>query len=101
MPTLSELQREFIRAVFEPDEAPAVTPWIVGAGRSAGERLGVYRNNVWHNLREALRDVYPVVEKLVGREFFDAMATRCLREAGSGSERAGSKRSTKPARPAP
>lgn len=36
-----------------------------------GERLAIYRNNWQTNLCQALRLSYPVVERLVGREFFD------------------------------
>jgi Putative DNA-binding domain len=37
-------------------------------------RFGIYRNNVASALTNALRVRYPVVEQLVGREFFAAMA---------------------------
>ncbi len=38
------------------------------------ERFAVYRNNVAVGLIEALRGAFPVVERLVGPEFFAAMA---------------------------
>jgi hypothetical protein len=37
-------------------------------------RFAVYRNNVVAGLRKALRTRFPVVEKIVGEEFFAAMA---------------------------
>lgn len=40
----------------------------------AERRFAVYRNNVAHGLIEALRSRFPVVERLVGRDFFRAMA---------------------------
>ncbi|MGO4851691.1 HvfC/BufC N-terminal domain-containing protein [Phaeovulum sp. W22_SRMD_FR3] len=40
----------------------------------AARRFGVYRNNVMHGLIEALRTRFPAVERLVGAEFFAAMA---------------------------
>jgi hypothetical protein len=40
----------------------------------AVRRFGVYRNNVMHGLIEALRARFPAVERLVGAEFFAAMA---------------------------
>lgn len=49
-----------------PDEAPA--------------RFAVYRNNVAHSLTRALARRYPVVERLVGSEFFTAMARLFLRD---------------------
>jgi len=46
------------------------------AAISGGRRLDVYRNNIAVSLCEALAEIYPVVEKLVGEEFF-AHTTRC------------------------
>ncbi len=43
-------------------------------GAACAERFAVYRNNVAVGLIEALRSTFPVVERLVGREFFAAMA---------------------------
>ncbi|MCT4333749.1 putative DNA-binding domain-containing protein [Paracoccus sp. YLB-12] len=40
----------------------------------AAIRFAVYRNNVAHSLREALARRYPVIRRLVGAEFFAAMA---------------------------
>src|SRR5260370_3608477 len=37
-------------------------------------RFGIYRNNVVIGLGKALRNRFPVVEKIVGEEFFAAMA---------------------------
>ena len=76
--SLHELQRGFAQSVFggeqplgihsAPDEKP-----------DASDRLAVYRNNVFSNLCEALRDVYPVVEKLVGEAFFRHAAHQFIR----------------------
>jgi hypothetical protein len=55
---------------------------LMGRG---GERLQVYRNNVFISLRQALADVYPVVRRLVGEEFFNQLARRFVREYPSRS----------------
>jgi hypothetical protein len=55
---------------------------LMGRG---GERLQVYRNNVFVSLRQALADVYPVVRRLVGEEFFNQLARRFVREYPSRS----------------
>ncbi len=49
-------------------------------GRPAGKRFAVYRNNVAVSLTEALETAFPVVRKLVGEEFFKAMAGVYLRQ---------------------
>ncbi len=48
-------------------------------GRPAGRRFSVYRNNVTVGLTEALRQSFPAILKLVGEDFFTAMAIEHLR----------------------
>ncbi len=50
-----------------------------GQGRPAGRRFSVYRNNVAVSLTAALETGFPVVQKLVGAEFFAALAGVFLR----------------------
>lgn len=69
MNSLRELQLAFVGSLFDGADA-ALAPAVVAGSLRAEERLAVYRNNVFHNLREALRAVYPVVERLVGEAFF-------------------------------
>lgn len=78
MPSLSELQSAFAGAIFGVGER-GVERWIDAGVLPAGERVAIYRRDVFHNLGEALRDVYPVVEQLVGSEFFDAAARHFIR----------------------
>ncbi len=47
--------------------------------RPAGKRFDVYRNNVVSSLIAALREGFPAVDRLVGAEFFDAMAAVFVR----------------------
>lgn len=49
-------------------------------GAPVGNRFDVYRNNVVMSLTEALQSSFPVVQKLVGEEFFTAMAGLYLRQ---------------------
>lgn len=73
MHSLHELQESFTHGIFA---------GAGGADLSSGAdwqaRFAIYRNNVFANYREALRAVYPVVEKLVGRNFFDHVADRYI-----------------------
>lgn len=69
MPSLLELQEGFAAALLDP-AANAAHAWIVGAGLAPARRIDIYRNNFRANGREALRQSFPVVERLVGEEFF-------------------------------
>ena len=81
-PSLLELQRSFGDAL-ESGEAHAIAPWIVANGRAVSARLAIYRNNTQTILRNALRADYPVVERLVGRAFFDHAAAAYIAESPS------------------
>ena len=59
MPSLPELQREFGAALLDAGGPP---------------RMAVYRGNVFGNWSAALGGAYPVVRKIVGAQFFNAMA---------------------------
>lgn len=50
-------------------------------GSDPGARLAVYRNNVVSSLVDALAETFPVVQQLVGTEFFRAMAVMFVRQA--------------------
>lgn len=72
-------QAAFKAAMLDP--AAAVPTGIVNPdGAAAGKRFDVYRNNVAVSLSDALEAAFPVVRKLVGDEFFRAMAGVFLRK---------------------
>jgi len=73
MPSLRELQEAFAAALLDPAGVD-LAPFIVSDHIAPAARLDVYRNNARHNFGEALRAVYPVVERLVGAPFFDHVA---------------------------
>jgi hypothetical protein len=54
-------------------------PGLVGT--DTDRRFAVYRNNVQHGLSQALSARFPVVERLVGADFFAALARAFLRAA--------------------
>lgn len=69
----SSPQHAFAGALLDPERATPqglVTP----DGREASRRFGVYRNNVTVSLVNALSEVFPTVQNLVGEDFFRAMA---------------------------
>ena len=55
-------------------DAAVPAPVSRKAGRRAVARFGVYRNNVYASLIDVLAGRFPVVARLVGEEFFRAMA---------------------------
>jgi hypothetical protein len=64
MPSLLELQREF------GDE-------LLGAG--GAPRMAIYRGNTFGNWHGALAGAYPVLRRIVGEAFFEALARRYAR----------------------
>jgi len=79
MPSLSELQRGFVAATIFGDSAALAGLGIVAAGLDPATRIGVYRNNVFGNYRQALAATYPVIRRLVGPAFFDAAVDAFVR----------------------
>lgn len=71
-------QTAFARAVLDP-EAAVPSGIVDPMGRPAPKRFSVYRNNVAASLTRALEAAFPTVRKLVGDDFFAAMAGVFLR----------------------
>jgi hypothetical protein len=72
--SIASLQRQFAAALMRP---ALPLPAAVAASKSEAQRLrrfNIYRNNVHSSLATALAARFPVVERLVGEEFFLAMA---------------------------
>jgi len=66
-------QTAFAAALLDP-VAPTVAGFLTWNGSDPARRFAVYRNNVVVSLVDALADTFPVVQELVGEEFFRAMA---------------------------
>lgn len=70
---IGKLQRDFASALLDPAASlPAPVSAVSEAQRQ--KRFAVYRNNIHASLATALAARFPVVERLVGEEFFRAMA---------------------------
>lgn len=68
----------FARGLLDPSVAPPTD--VVGPrGKGAVLRYGVYRNNVTVSLIEALAGIYPATQRIVGTDFFRAMARSHVR----------------------
>ncbi|MDA9434637.1 HvfC/BufC N-terminal domain-containing protein [Bradyrhizobium sp. CCBAU 51627] len=73
MQSLAERQRSFAAALLDP-ALPAPAGLVGPDGKSSSRRFAVYRNNVIVGLTQTLKDAYPAVHRIVGSEFFHALA---------------------------
>lgn len=77
MPSLVELERDFVRAVLGLDDARPV--FLAGDPASVAERLAIYRRAIFANYRNALAATYPVVLQLLGAQPFRAAVDAFVR----------------------
>jgi hypothetical protein len=70
---LAERQREFAAALIDA-RLPVPAGLIDPDGEPSARRFAVYRNNVVVGLIEALKAAFPALHRIVGAEFFKAMA---------------------------
>lgn len=68
-PRLADLQARFKRGLLTGDIVDA-TALILGGAVAPNDRFEIYRNNTRASLAQALATTYPVVQRLVGEEFF-------------------------------
>lgn len=73
MQPLNEMQAAFASAVRDADK-PVPDPLTSHTGNRPPKRFNVYRNNVHASLISVLEGRFPAVSRLVGPEFFAAMA---------------------------
>jgi len=85
MPSLPELQRAFGAALSDAGQATAAASLFRGPGERTAARLAIYRGNIYGNCIKALESAYPIVRKIVGAEFFEAIAHAYVRAQPSES----------------
>ena len=88
MLSLREVQQAFVGSVNDalpPAELNRLISHVADDGVGAKERLAVYANTVRSNRKNALRATYPVVERLVGEDFFNYAAETFARSYPSRS----------------
>lgn len=72
---LEQLQDDFLQSLTEKNGQPAFLKHIKNDGQlSAQDRLNIYHESITECMANALREIYPVCEKLVGEAFFTGMA---------------------------
>lgn len=77
MHSLRNVQIEFADALLNPDIGN-FGQYIRANGLTGASRLQVYRNNIFTSLTAALRAVYPIIDSLVGDDFFDFTARKYI-----------------------
>lgn len=77
MLSLPELQTRMAAALFGEATAPPPT-WIRAAGIAPELRLGIYRNNLEEGFAKTLALEFPVMQRLVGEEYFRQLALNFL-----------------------
>lgn len=80
---LRDLQAALAESLLNGDGTAAAH--VRDGGLTRERRLEIYRHNVLSNLRGALRDIFPVVNRIVGEAFFLHAADRFIRETPSRS----------------
>ena len=80
---LRDIQQAMADSLLADDHAAAHL--IRGGKLGAERRLDVYRHNVMANLRGALRDIFPIVNRIVGNSFFLHAAEQFIRVTPSQS----------------
>ena len=77
---MADYQQVFVDALLNGDqELPSGLASVSSAYPE--RRFNVYRNNVFHSLGDALEAIFPVVKRLVGKEFFRAIARAYIAQA--------------------
>ncbi len=70
MRSLHELQASFAAGLLDSACDGVLTHLIPAQRMNTRDGLNVYRSNIFQNYRSALGDTYPVIQRLVGTDFF-------------------------------
>jgi len=77
--SLHDLQQAFSDAIFNTGDKQVLSCIKDLSDDAKDKRLDIYRNNVFYSLTNALADLYPVIKRLVGGQFFNATAGEYIR----------------------
>ena len=79
MSELLESQRGFAAALRDAEASSRTSRWLAGDSALVTQRLAFYRANMAASAAKALAAAYPVLQQVVGNEFFDGLARAYLR----------------------
>jgi uncharacterized protein len=85
MPDLAESQHRFAQALDGAHAPESCAQLFIGSEQDVARRLAVYQANRLATGSQALAAAYPVIGKVVGTEFFEAMARVYLTHSPSAS----------------
>ena len=85
MPDLHAIQREFAAALRDTSSSPRAAARLAGDAALVAQRLAIYRGNVLASAIKALSATFPVIQKVVGVEFFEGLVRAYLRARPSTS----------------
>jgi len=77
---LYQWQQAFTQSLLSDLQPTIENDLSVASTDARQQRFAIYQNNVFYSLSNALADLYPVVKRLVGDDFFTGTATFYLRE---------------------
>jgi hypothetical protein len=72
---LKELQKQFATQIYDPQNTE-IERQINSSAIAKDIRVEIYRNNVFGNFSSVLGMVYPVIQKLVGDDFFEDLCVK-------------------------
>jgi hypothetical protein len=72
---LRELQKQFAAQIYDTENTNIVSQ-INSSQIPTDVRLNVYRNNVFGNFSSVLGMIYPILQKLVGEDYFDSLCVK-------------------------
>ena len=78
MLALHELQRAVYRSLVQQDDG-AIGAAVRTDGVAAADRKSIYRNTFYGTLTRALHLAFPAIHRLVGAEFFEAVAVEFIK----------------------
>lgn len=78
--SLAHWQENFSLSLLDQLNDELTNTFITQSSNASEQRFAIYQNNVFHSLTTALGDLYPIVKKLVGDDFFTGTASYYLRK---------------------
>ena len=73
-------QAEFTQSIFQGLSPSLSESLSINNPDQQQQRFAIYQNNVFYSLTQSLADLYPVIKRLVGEDFFNGTASMYIRQ---------------------